>query len=173
MTRGGIRPGAGRPKGLGKFGEKTKPLRVPESMVHQVLSFIQNKADTFNLPLYSTTALKNATIPAARSFEKTLDINKHLIKNPSTTFFVRSTNYTMADINIYPGDIVIVDSSRMTMPGDIIVALLDGELTIKRYIKKEKKIYLLPENALFEPIEITEKHDFYIWGTAISTIHKL
>ena len=97
MPRGGIRIGAGRPKGQGKFGEKTKPIRIPLSMVDNVLSFIKN--NDLSLPIYSNKVTAGFPSPADDHIEGKLDLNTHLIKHPSATFFVKATGKQAVEKN--------------------------------------------------------------------------
>ena len=79
--RGGARIGAGRPKNSGKFGQKTKPIRIPEPIIDDVLSFIENNG--YKLPLYTCSVSAGFPSPADDYTDKSLDLNEHLIKNPS------------------------------------------------------------------------------------------
>lgn len=85
MSRGGIRQGAGRPKGQGKYGEKTKPIRVPISLITEIERFVQYKG--YQLPLYGSKVSAGFPSPADDHIERTLDLNIHLIRHPSATFF--------------------------------------------------------------------------------------
>ena len=93
MTKGGARIGAGRPKGLGKFGEATKPMRIPCSMVDQVIDFIAPKR--FKLPLYSSKVQAGFPSPADDHIEMRLDLNEYLVQHPAATFLVRATGDSM------------------------------------------------------------------------------
>ena len=87
MPRGGMRIGAGRPKGQGKFGEKTKPIRIPLSMVDNVLSFIKN--NDLSLPIYSNKVTAGFPSPADDHIEGKLDLNTHLINTLQLLFLLR------------------------------------------------------------------------------------
>lgn len=169
MTRGGRRDGAGRPKGAGKFGEATKPIRIPESMIDSVMTFIDNKG--YQLPLYTSAVSAGFPSPADDHTEEALDLNQHLVKHPTATFFVRVSGESMIEAGIHPHDILIVDRSLEVISGKIVIAVLNGELTVKRYIKQGSKIILMPENKAFSPINIEESDELSIWGTVTSVIH--
>ncbi|MDA0967507.1 MAG: translesion error-prone DNA polymerase V autoproteolytic subunit [Proteobacteria bacterium] len=171
MTRGGLRKGAGRPKGQGKFGEKTTPIRVPESMVDEVLGFVNLKG--YKLPLYASKVQAGFPSPADDFMEGKLDLNSHLVKHPTATFFVRVSGDSMIEAGIHPDDILIVDRSLEPKHGKIVIAALDGELTVKRLHRTSSKTYLMPENKRFSPIEITEDSDMSIWGVVTNVIHPL
>ena len=169
--RGGARPGAGRPKGKGKYGETTKPLRIPESMIEQVLSFVQHKG--YQLPLYSCKVSAGFPSPADDYMEGMLDLNEHLIQHPSATFFVRVTGDSMIGAGIHANDILIVDRSLEAASDRIVIAALDGELTVKRLHVGPEGTRLLPENPVYDPIEIKEESELHIWGVVTNVIHPL
>jgi DNA polymerase V len=171
MPRGGVRSGAGRPKGKGKFGEKTTPIRIPESMVEDVLEFVNFKG--YSLPLYACKVQAGFPSPADDFMEGKLDLNEHLVKHPTATFFVRVSGDSMIDAGIHPDDILIVDRSLEARHGKIIIAALDGELTVKRLHKTSDKTYLMPENKRYSPIEINEENEMSVWGVVTNVIHSV
>ena len=140
MPRGGSRIGAGRPKGQGKFGEVTKPIRVPVSKIDSVMNFINN--NTLSLPLYSSKVPAGFPSPADDHMEGKLDLNTHLVKHPTATFFVKASGDSMIGAGIHDGDILVVDRSLEPRQSRIVIAAVDGQLTVKRLKKKGKKIYL-------------------------------
>ena len=89
MPRGGARAGAGRPKGQGKFGEKTRPIRIPISKIDSVMNFVNNS--NISLPLYSSKVPAGFPSPADDHMEGKLDLNTHLVKHPTATFFVKAS----------------------------------------------------------------------------------
>ena len=111
--------------------------------------------------------------PADDYLEDKLDLNEYLIKHPAATFFVRVAGDSMINAGIYNNDIIIVDRSIKPKHGKIVVAALDGQMTIKRLYRRDDKIMLLPENELFKPIEILDSMDMVIWGVATNVIHSL
>lgn len=169
MPRGGARPGAGRPKGRGKFGEATKPLRIPESLIDEVMGFVESQG--YKLPLYACKVQAGFPSPADDYMEGKLDLNKHLVKHPTATFFVRATGESMLGAGIHPGDILVVDRSLEAKHGKIVIAALDGELTVKRLSKTSSGTALLPENEKFDPIEITHESELVIWGVVTNVLH--
>lgn len=169
MPRGGKRSGAGRPKGTGKYSESTKAIRVPESMVDRILEFARSGG--FKLPLYGGKVAAGCPAPTDDYIEGMLDLSEHLIKDPASTFFVRVTGYSMINSGIHPDDILIVDRSLEARHGKIVIAAVDGELTVKRLYKKEGQVRLMPENDDFEPIEIESGETLHIWGVVTNVIH--
>ncbi len=167
MSYGGARKGAGRP---GPYGCKTKPIRVPESLIASVQSYLQHKG--YKLPLYGSKVAAGLPSPAEDCIEDTLDLNQHLIKHPAATFLVRVSGMSMINAGIYENDILIVDRSLEPLPGKIIIAAIDGLLTVKRLQKKnDGKFLLMPENSSFPPIEVDEQSNVYIWGIVTNVIH--
>ena len=167
--RGGARPGAGRPKGQGKYGEKTKPVRIPERMVEQVLHFVRHGGHA--LPLYGSKVSAGFPSPADDYLEGTLDLNQHLVKHPSATFFVRASGESMLGAGIHPDDILVVDRSLEATSGRIVIVALEGELTVKRLHIDAQGVRLLPENPAFSPIEVKEEDTLHIWGVVTNVIH--
>jgi DNA polymerase V len=102
-----------------------------------------------------------------------LDLNRHLIKHPAATFFVRVSGDSMIEAGIHTGDLLVVDRSLEAVDGNVIVAALDGELTVKRLYKRGKALRLLPANTNYQPIEIQVQQTFEIWGVVTSVIHAL
>jgi len=109
--------------------------------------------------------------PAADYVDKSLDLNEILIKNKVATFLVRALGDSMVDAGIFSGDILIVDKSITPSNKNIVVAILNGEFTIKRFVKDDNKIFLQPENKKYKNIEISDEDDFKIWGVVTFVIH--
>ena len=125
------------------------------------------------LQFYNCAVTAGFPSPADDYIENKLDLNDYLIKRPSATFFVRVTGDSMINAGIHNNDILIVDRSIKPRHGKIIVAALDGHMTVKRLYLRDKKIILLPENKLFKAIEILDTMDMVVWGVAINVIHSL
>ena len=109
--------------------------------------------------------------PADDYIENTLDLNDFLIEHPAATFFVRVAGDSMTGAGINSGDILIVDRALTPRHGSIIVAILNGEFTVKRLSRVNGRIFLLPENQAYDPIEITEGAGFEVWGVVAHVIH--
>ena len=169
MSRGGLRKGAGRPSGTGAFGEETKPVRIPVSMIDKVLKFVKDKG--YELPLYGSKVQAGVPTAADDYVEDRIDLNEYLIKHPGDTFFVKVAGESMIGAGIFPNDILVVDRSIQARNGQVVVAAIDGELTVKRLSIQSNKILLLPENEKFSPIDITGHSELVIWGQVTSVIH--
>lgn len=170
MTRGGARAGAGRPAGQGRFGVKTKPVRIPEALVDDVIDFVKNKT-SFELPLFSCAVSAGYPSPSDDYIEKTINLNEMLIQHPSDTFFVRVTGSSMIGAGMFEGDLLVVDKSLPALSGKIVIAAVDGELTVKRLLKEKTKTYLVPENPAFNAIELLPENDIVIWGVVTAVLH--
>ncbi len=95
--------------------------------------------------------------------ERKLELNEHLIKNPDTTFFLKVSGSSMIKAGIHHHDILIVDRSLEPSDGKIVIASLNGELTVKRIHRQGNRLFLMPENDDFKPIEVTEHTELRIW----------
>ena len=125
------------------------------------------------LPLYSCKISAGFPSPADDHLEKKLDLNSHLIKHPAATFFVRVNGDSMINAGINDNDILIVDRSLKPSHGKIVIAVVDGQMTVKRLHKRSGKLILMPENNHFKPIEITESMTVEIWGVVVTSIHSV
>jgi DNA polymerase V len=135
--------------------------------------FIPDKSTSLELPLYINSIPAGFPSPAEDYMDKKLDLNDFLIRNPSSTFFVKVTGTSMVNAGINDGDILIVDRSVEPRDNRIVIGVVNGEFTVKRIRKKNSRLFLLPENEAFNPVEVTEEMDFRIWGVVIYAIHKL
>ena len=126
-----------------------------------------------SLPLYLSKVRAGFPSPAEDYLDKKLDLNDHLIKNPAATFFVKVTGHSMVNAGIKSGDLLIVDRSLEPKDKKIVVAIINGEFTVKRILKKGDKLYLAPENDNLAPIEIKEEMDFEVWGVVTSVVHSV
>ncbi|MDR3443263.1 MAG: translesion error-prone DNA polymerase V autoproteolytic subunit [Legionella sp.] len=170
--RGGKREGAGRPSGRGKYGaEPTKTIRIPVSRLPDIYTLLDKEAKTHALPLYSSKVQAGFPSPGDDYIERYLDLNQQLIKHPAATFIVTATGDSMTDVGIHSGDMLIVDKSLDAVHGTIVIAALNGELTVKRLSKIAGRVQLLPENPKYKAIDITEGQDLVIWGVVTYVIH--
>jgi DNA polymerase V len=165
--RGGKRMGAGRPA-----GEPTKVIRIPETRINEVYALLDGREEHVALPLYSSKVQAGFPSPADDYIERYLDLNSEFIKHPSATFLLKATGESMIDAGIFPDDVLIVDRSLTPSDGSIVIAALNGELTVKRLSRANNKVRLLPANPSFQPIDITEDQEMVIWGVVTLVLHK-
>ena len=123
------------------------------------------------LPLASSSVAAGFPSPADDFVENHLDLNDYLIKHPSATFFVRASGNSMIRAGIRSGDLLIVDRSVEPYHNAIIIAVLEGEFTVKRLEKRGSQIVLQPENPSYQPIFITDDSEFSVWGVVTHVIH--
>ena len=126
-----------------------------------------------NIPLSLTEVMAGFPSPADDFLESSLDLNDYLVTNPPSTFLVRVSGDSMLGCGILPGDILVVDRSLNAEHGKIIVAVIDGEMTVKRLMKGAKGWFLQAENRRYRPIRIGEKSELSIWGVVVAVLRKL
>ena len=105
--------------------------------------------------------------------ERGIDLNEQLIRNKPATFFMRVSGSSMINAGIYNGDIVIVDKSIKAQNGKIVIAVIDGEMLIRRYEQTLNRLRLVPETPKLSAIEVSEFSDFKIWGVVIYVIRNV
>lgn len=127
---------------------------------------------SISLPLYLSTVAAGFPSPADDHIEKRLDPRDYLIENNTTTFFVRVQGHSMIDAGIFDNDVLVVDRSLTATVGDIILAILDGEFTVKTLGKSKLGPRLIPANKSFPVIEIKEGQSFEVWGVVTGSMRK-
>ena len=113
------------------------------------------------------------TAAADDYMERGIDLNEQLIRNKPATYFMRVSGSSMINAGIFDGDIAIVDRSVKPQNGKIVIAVIDGEMLIRRYEKTMNSLRLIPETPKLSPIDVSEFTDFKIWGVVIYVIHSL
>jgi len=111
--------------------------------------------------------------PAADYVEKTLDLNELCIRHPAATFFVRVEGESMIEAGIFPGDVLVVDRSLAAIHGDIIIASLESEMTVKQLHLKPPPVQLLPRNSFYQPIVIEDGMTLEVFGVVTSVVRSL
>lgn len=200
-SHGGTRIGAGRHVGSGPFGEPTRTVRVPQSRVPEIVAYLDafrpgaktldaNELGTAiavsprpfaaNLPRWRTRQAQSSVSagfpsPADDYIEPGLDLNEHLIVtgHKDASFVVRVEGWSMVGAGIFDGDEVIVDRAITPADGHVVVAIVNGELTIKRLRFKAGKPVLVAENSHFKERRFEEDDTLEIWGVATRVLHKL
>jgi len=124
------------------------------------------------LPLFSHKVAAGFPSPADDYIEDRLSLDEHLIQHKDSTFFVRAKGNSMVGAGIFDGDLLVVDKSLNPKSGDIVIAVVDGDLTVKRLIKRGDTITLKPENPKFSEIEFKDGQELIIWGVVTSTTKK-
>jgi DNA polymerase V len=163
--RGGSRPGSGRTK-----LEPTTVIRVPAARLQEIKSLL--KQQTAQLPVFSSKVQAGFPSPADDYVEDYLDLNSKFIKNPASTFVVKATGDSMIKAGIFSGDWLLVDKSLVPKDGNIVIAALNGELTVKQLYCKNSKVQLLSANPKYQPIDISGEIDLIIWGVVTLVLHE-
>lgn len=192
MTRshGGVRSGAGRKPGSNAYGESTKAIRVPLSTLPEVQALLERmkqarltaslppgawvpdaSASSQVLPLFSHRVTAGFPSPADDYIDQRLDLNEHLVDHPAATFYVRVQGDSMTGANIHDGDMLVVDRALEPVDGKIVIASVNGELTVKRLKIENEGAWLIPENPDYPPLKISEGLDCVIWGVVAHVIH--
>ena len=125
----------------------------------------------FRIPLLNDSVSAGFPSPADDYAEENIDLNEHLISNPFSTFFLRVKGESMINAGIKDKDLIIVDKSLIPKPGNIIIAMIDGEFTIKRLSIKNDELYLKAENHNYPNFSFKNHIDVQIWGVVIYSIH--
>ncbi|CAN1211969.1 translesion error-prone DNA polymerase V autoproteolytic subunit [Tumidithrix helvetica PCC 7403] len=127
----------------------------------------------YRLPLYMNPVSAGSPAFTEDYVEGKLDLNRHLVRHPTATFIVRVTGDSMIDAGIHPGDMLIVDRSLEAADGKVVIAVVDGELTVKRISIDANRLFLLPHNTNYQPLKILPEMDFFVWGVVTNVIHPL
>ncbi|EXJ16933.1 LexA family protein [Imhoffiella purpurea] len=182
--RGGFRPGAGRKLGSGPYGEPTQAMRLPVSAVPAVRAWLAERTAPllsealaftaspipWPLPLYGSRISAGFPSPADDDIEATIDLNEHLVQHPAATFFVRVQGESMTGAGIHDGDLLVVDRALEPRSGAIVVAVVDGELTVKRLKIECERVWLMAENPAYPPLEIRDGQELFIWGVVAHAV---
>ena len=102
--------------------------------------------------------------PAEDNLDLDLDLNSYLVQHPSATFCCRVEGDSMVGAGIQTGDVIMIDRSLTPQKGSIVLAVLDGEFTVKRVDVQDDTLLLIPENPKLKPIVVGEESDFQVWG---------
>lgn len=130
------------------------------------------RKSTIERPLFLSGVSAGFPSPAEDYVDRKLDLNELLIKNPAATFFVRVAGDSMTGAGILHDDILIVDRSLEPVDSNIVIAVYNGELTVKRLMQKNGKARLVAENPAYSPLVISEESDCEIWGVVTSVVHQ-
>ena len=139
---------------------------------HQPLP-LQSRRSRLALPLAGERVAAGFPSPADDYVEVGIDLNEQLIRHPTSTFFLRVSGESMLGAGIHHGDLLVVDRSLDPRPGRVVVAVLDGEFTLKRLVQHQGRLRLEAANPTYPPLELHRCGDVQIWGVAIHVIHPL
>ncbi|ENV39944.1 hypothetical protein F958_02972 [Acinetobacter nosocomialis NIPH 386] len=196
FEHGGARENAGR---KAQFNEPTKVIRVPESQVNFIKNWLLNNVKTdnqtdftsklkiqqvhpnndkiYHIPLAAERVAAGFPSPAQDDIEQALDLNEYLIRNENATFIVKANSLSMLDAGIDIDDPLIVDRSIPAKSGDIVIALIDNDFTVKRLMIDTQfqppKVWLKAENPDYQNIYIEEGQELVIWGVVTYNLKRM
>jgi len=124
------------------------------------------------LPVAQSKVQAGFPSPATEYEEDRLDINDIVVTNPQATFYIRVNGNSMLDANIHDGDILVVDRSLEPVHGKIIIAVVDGEFTVKTLYNKDGVIKLVPANPEYPEILLKDAQELNVWGVVSYIIYK-
>jgi DNA polymerase V len=127
--------------------------------------------DSVKLPVYRDVSCGWPS-PAADFREPALSLDELVGISACSTFLARATGTSMVGAGIHSGDILVIDKSRDALPGNIVVAIVDGEFTVKRLAKDGNHFSLVPDNPTMAPLIFGDGEEVVIWGTVTWTLHK-
>ena len=145
---------------------------VHHKLKKEIEIFAPSEEASIPLPVLNSSVQGGFPSPADDYIEKRLDLNELVVRHPAATFYVKVEGESMKGAGIHTGDILVVDRSLSPTNGKIIIAVLDGEFTVKRLLLKGKRVILQPENPSHQPIEIKDEDAFQVWGVVTYVIHK-
>ena len=123
--------------------------------------------------LFTSTVEAGFPSPAEQYIEKALDLNELLVTHPAASYFVRASGESMTGAGIHPGDILIADRSLEAVIGDIVIAAVDGEFTVKYLRGDGRSVWLEPANPDFSPIYFSEDQELRLFGVVTAVIRQL
>jgi DNA polymerase V len=189
LRHGGTRQGAGR---KAAYGEPTKTLRVPQSLVPVVVRYLHaikrppegTAADALIRPIAALRATTSVPTLGRRVRagkptsgddyqEDAVDLGKYLVRDPSSTFVMKVDGWSMRDAGIADGDELVVDRGVKPEVGRVVVAEIDGELTVKRLKRTANGWLLQASNPEFADIPIGDKNDLHIWGVVTRVLREI
>ncbi|MCQ1048470.1 LexA family protein [Acinetobacter baumannii] len=196
FEHGGARENAGR---KAQFNEPTKVIRVPESQVNFIRNWLLNNVKTdnqtdftsklkiqqvhpnndkiYHIPLATERVAAGFPSPAQDDIEQALDLNEYLIRNENATFIVKANSLSMLDAGIDIDDPLIVDRRIPAKSGDIVIALIDNDFTVKRLMIDTQfqppKVWLKAENPDYQNIYIEEGQELVIWGVVTYNLKRM
>ena len=122
--------------------------------------------------LFTSTVEAGFPSPAEQYIEKALDLNELLVNHPSATYFVRAAGESMIGAGIHPGDILVTDRSLDAVSGDIVIAAVDGEFTVKYLRYDGKSVWLEPANPDYSPIYFSGDQELRLFGVVTAVVRK-
>lgn len=139
----------------------------------QLLSINTTNLKKITVSLVGNKVMAGFPSPADNFLEREIDLNEYMLQNKEATFLARVGGNSMQVCGIYENDIVVVDKSQTPKHNDVVIAVLNGEFTMKRFVKKQGKVLLVPENEDYATVEVSECNNFRVWGVVKFAIKHL
>jgi DNA polymerase V len=146
--------------------------RTPCAEIKQARVYFEYDQKIHAIPLYASRISAGHPSPADDYIEQYINLDKDFVKNPASTFLVIAHGDSMINAGIQSGDMLVIDQKMEPSHGTIVIAAIDGELTVKRLSIKHNVMQLLPENPRYQPIVITTEQHVVIWGVVTFVIKK-
>ena len=147
---------------------KSKPINSKNKLDFYAL----DNSKLEDIPMFGDAVPAGPTSPTHDYLDVDLNLHDFLVQNPADTFCVRAIGDSMINANIKSGDVMVVDKALEPKNNDIVLAVLDGEFTVKHIRKSEGELYLMPANKNYQPLKITSEVDFKVWGVVTFVIQK-
>lgn len=138
----------------------------------QVFRASANPSDT-RVPLYAAHVPAGFPSPADDYLEASLNLNDHLIRHPESTFFVKVSGESMSGAGIFDGDMLVVDRLLTPVHRDVVIAVVAGELTVKRLELRADGVWLVPEHPDYRPLRANPDAGFEVWGVVTAVVRSL
>ena len=124
-------------------------------------------------PLFLCRAPCGFPSPAREHIEAEITLDEIAVRNPQATYFVRVEGESMLRAGIHDGDVLVVDRSIEVQDGHVVIAALDGDMTVKRVRKRGQALVLEADNEAYAPIEVHENAELVIWGVVTHALHRV
>ncbi len=138
----------------------------------QLYFYVMKNAKLSSVPVLADAVPAGFPSPAEDYLDMDLNLHDYLVRNPAATFCVRVSGDSMMSANIKSGDVMVVDRALDPTNNSIVLAVLNGEFTVKRIKKRANELYLIADNEQYQPMKITKDVDFQVWGVITFIIHK-
>ena len=148
-------------------------VHTAESSVAQEGCPAARHPEAYTRPLIQHKLSAGFPSPATDYTEKGLDLNAFLVQHKEASYYFRVVGESMSGVGIIDGDIVLVDRSVTAAHGHFVLAVIDGEYTLKRLYLLDGAVELHPENPAFKPIRLVDGNELLIWGVVTGVIRKI
>lgn len=146
-------------------------MSVQQLHTSKTMDFFSASTETvMALPFVDAGISAGFPSPADDFMEFSIDLNRELIKNPTSTFYGRVKGNSMKDMGIHHGDLLIIDKSLPPDNDKLAVCYIDGEFTLKRIRLDKDCLWLVPANDDYQPIKVTAENDFMVWGIVLHVV---